>query len=59
MVLLPLSQDVDVQHLWNLILGAFTRATSDGLAQHAKGGEAMQEDPSAGDPSCPGSAKLL
>jgi hypothetical protein len=57
--LLPLSQDVDVQHLWNLILGAFTRAASDGLAQHAKGGEAMEEDPPAGDPYCPGSAILL
>jgi len=49
--LLPMSSDVDVQQLWNLILGAFARPSSDSRPGAAHKGEAMEEDAAAGQQS--------
>ncbi len=46
--LLPLSSEVDVQQLWNLILGAFLRPGSDSKQRQPKGVESMDEDASTG-----------
>ena len=46
--LLPLSGEVDVQQLWNLILGAFLKPSSDSKQHITRGGEAMDEDAVAG-----------
>lgn len=48
MALLPLSGDVDVQQLWNLILGSFLRSGSDGQQRRPQGVEAMEEDATTG-----------
>ena len=47
--LLPLSQAVDAQQLWNLILGAFLPPVSP--TKHGKG-EAMEEDTTPGEACC-------
>ena len=47
--LLPLSQAVDAQRLWNLILGAFLPPVS--AAKHGQG-EAMEEDSAPGEACC-------
>lgn len=46
--LLPLSSEVHVQQLWNLILGAFLRPGSDSKQRQPKGSEAMDEDATTG-----------
>ena len=46
--LLPLSSEVDVPLLWNLILDAFIRPGSDSKQRHCKGADAMDEDAGAG-----------
>lgn len=46
--LLPLSGEVDVQQLWNLILGGFQKPRSDGKQHSTRGGEAMDDDAIAG-----------
>ena len=46
--LLPLSGEVDVQQLWNLILGGFLKPSSDGKQHSTRGGEAMDDNTIAG-----------
>jgi len=46
--LLPLSSEVNVQQLWDLILGAFLRPGSDSKQRQPKGVESMDEDATTG-----------
>ena len=48
--LLPLSQDVDVQELWNLVLTVFAPAASVAKQSPVLSSEPMEEDPFTGQP---------